>query len=154
MTDSPWLNDDSQRVWRRWIRVTSILPGAMSAQLLADSDISQADFAVLVNLSEAPDRRLRIAELADRLEWERSRLSHQLTRMGKRGLIRREECTQDGRGAFAVLTDEGFDRVVEAAPGHARLVRHLFFDDLPESDLEAFGRVLERIEQRIEATRA
>jgi len=151
MTDSPWLDDRSQRVWRRWLTVTGALPGALGAQLQADSRLSTADFSVLVQLSEAEGERYRIAELADALQWERSRLSHQLTRMEKRGLVRREECTHDGRGAFAVLTDEGRDRLVQAAPGHARLVRGIFFDDLPAEDLDAFERVLTRLDERIAA---
>lgn len=150
MTDSPWLDDRSQQMWRRWLHVTSRLPGAIGAQLQADSGLSQADFAVLVQLSEAPQERSRIAELADTLQWERSRLSHQLTRMEKRGLIRREECAQDGRGAFAVLTTDGRERIEQAAPGHARLVRGLFFDDIPPEDLAAFDRVLGRLTTRIE----
>lgn len=150
MTDSPWLDDRSQQVWRQWLHVTGGLPGAIGAQLQRDSNLSHADFAVLVRLSEAPHERSRIAELADVLQWERSRLSHQLTRMEKRGLVRREECSDDGRGAFAVLTPEGRDRIEQAAPGHARLVRHLFFEGLPEEDLAAFDRVLTRLADRIE----
>lgn len=150
MTDSPWLDDRSQQMWRRWLHVTGRLPSAIGSQLQADSHLSHADFAVLVQLSEAPDERYRIAELADTLQWERSRLSHQLTRMQKRGLIRRDECAQDGRGAFAVLTAEGRDRIEQAAPGHARLIRSIFFEDVPPEDLEAFDRVLSRLTSRIE----
>ncbi|MDO5626989.1 MAG: MarR family transcriptional regulator [Mobilicoccus sp.] len=148
--ESPWLNARSQEVWRRWLHVTSTLPAVIGSQLSADSQLSVADFSVLVQLSEHPDERCRIAELADALAWERSRLSHQLTRMQKRGLITREECLDDGRGSFAVLTAEGRDRIEQAAPGHARLVREIFFDDLSEEDLDAFDRVLSRLADRIE----
>ncbi|WP_040156863.1 MarR family winged helix-turn-helix transcriptional regulator [Mobilicoccus massiliensis] len=150
MTESPWLDEPSQHVWRRWLHVTSRLPGAISAQLQADSNLSSADFSVLVQLSEAPGERYRIAELADTLQWERSRLSHQLTRMQKRGLVRREECEHDGRGAFAVLTDEGRERITQAAPGHARLIHCLFFEDLPAEELEALDRILTRLATRID----
>jgi len=151
MTDSPWLDDRRQSVWRSWLAVTGALPGTMGAQLQEDSRLSIADFAVLVQLSEAEGERDRIAELADALQWERSRLSHQLTRMEHRGLVRREECPEDGRGAFAVLTDEGRERLVQAAPGHSRLVKGIFFDDLPDEDLEALERILGRLGDRIEA---
>lgn len=150
MTDTPWLDDRSQQVWRRWLHVTSRLPGAIGNQLQNDSNLSHADFAVLVQLSEAPNGQSRIAELADTLQWERSRLSHQLTRMQKRGLICREECVDDGRGAFAVLTQEGRDRIEQAAPGHARLIRSIFFDDLPPEDLAAFDRILAHLATRLE----
>lgn len=151
MTETPWLDDRRQHVWRLWLHATSRLPGALSTQLHVDSGLSLADFSVLVHLSEEPQQRCRIAALADALRWERSRLSHQLTRMQKRGLIAREECSEDGRGAFAVLTVAGRERVEQAAPGHVRRVRQLFFDDVDEDDLPVLERLLTRLVHRLDA---
>ena len=108
-----------------------------------------ADYDVLVLLTEALDGRLRIFELAEDLRWEQSRVSHHLARMQRRGLVAREECTTDRRGAFVALTDAGRDAIDEAAPGHVDLVRRLVFDGMSEEHvamLESFaGQILSRL---------
>ncbi len=134
---SPWLDDEQQRVWRQWLDVTARLPLALNRQLQSDSGLSLQDFSVLVSLSEAPEEQLRVAALADVLQWERSRLSHHLGRMERRGLIRRRECPEDGRGAFVALEEPGRQGLAEAAPGHARCVRHLLFGGLDPAGLRA-----------------
>lgn len=145
----PWLDDAQQRVWRQWVRVASSLPSALDHRLQEESGLSHGDYGVLVQLSEAPGGRLRIAVLADALDWERSRLSHQLRRMERRGLVARVGCPEDGRGAFAVLTDEGRARLEQAAPGHALVVRELLFDHLDADGLAALDDVTSGVLERL-----
>lgn len=150
MTDSPWLSDDQQAVWRAWLALTARLPGALHRQL-EESGLSLPDFDVLVQLSETPGGRLRVNDLARALTWERSRASHHLTRMQKRGLVTREECADDGRGAFIVLTPEGRTAIERAAPAHARTVKDLVFDEVTAEELEAVGRFVGKVLDRLEA---
>lgn len=149
--DGPWLTDAQQQVWRQWLELGHRLPAALHRGLQAGSDLSLPDFDVLVRLSEADDGRLRHSELAAALGWERSRLSHHLRRMEARGLVAREDCADDGRGAFAVLTPAGRTAIRQAAPDHARQVRDLVFDHLTEAELRTFGRVVARILTRLDA---
>jgi DNA-binding MarR family transcriptional regulator len=113
------------------------------------SGLSLADYDVLVLLTEAPDGRLRMFELVEDLQWEQSRLSHHVARMQRRGLVAREECTTDKRGAFVVVTVAGREAIEKAAPTHVALVRHLVFDGLSGEQvamLESFvSRVLARL---------
>ena len=107
---------------------------------------------MLVQLTDSPEGRVRVTDLARALSWEKSRASHHLTRMERRGLVRREECRDDGRGAFVVLSPEGRAAIEQAAPGHVRTVRSLVFDDLTEAEVEvldsALGKVLARLDPR------
>src|ERR1041384_6387150 len=111
-----WLTDDEQRAWRAFLRVQGRLPAALHRQLQQDSGLSLPDYDVLVALTDAVDGRLRPFELQRALMWEQSRLSHHLNRMERRGLIGREPCDEDGRGAFIVLTDAGRGAITDAAP--------------------------------------
>lgn len=133
----PWLSDRQQRVWRQYLNAHEELNAAVGRQLNQEWGLSTPDFQVLVRLSESANGRVRIVELADTLLWERSRLSHHLTRMQKRDLIVRQECPDDRRGAFAVLTHTGRKLLEQAAPSHADLVRRLVFDPLTEGDLDS-----------------
>src|SRR5664279_5800754 len=123
MPDPRWLDDTQQHAWRGLLTMSTRLATALNRQLQADSALSLADFDVLVQLSEVPDGRIRAFELGRALDWEKSRLSHHLRRMGGRGLVRREECADDGRGAYVVLTDHGRQAIEEAAPAHVATVR-------------------------------
>lgn len=129
-TPTRWLTPEEQRLWRRWLLAGTRIQADLARQMQRDSGISMADYEVLVNLSEAPDHRMRIAALAERMQWDRSRLSHQISRMRSRGLIDREACGDDRRGAFIVLTGDGLTAIRDAAPGHVRAVRGLFVDRL------------------------
>jgi DNA-binding MarR family transcriptional regulator len=144
-----WLTDDEQRAWRGLLRMTSRLDARLNRELQRSCGLSLADYDVLVLLTEAPGGRLRVFELADDLQWEQSRLSHHLRRMQGRGLVGREECDTDRRGAFVVLTDVGRDAIETAAPAHAGLVRSLVFDGTPPAQVAALeslaGRVLSRL---------
>lgn len=146
MTDKDfrWLTDDEQVLWRQWLFAGSRIQAALARQM-QDNGISTADYAVLVNLSEASGHRMRIAALADRLQWDRSRLSHQITRMRNRDLLTRESCDSDGRGAFIVLTDAGLAATRAAAPGHVDAVRDLFIDRLSPDQAHALSGILETL---------
>lgn len=149
MTDE-WLSESEQRAWRAYLGFHRELTARLHRQLQDDSQLSLTDYEVLVLLSEAPESRLRPFEMVRGLKWEQSRLSHHLSRMQRRGLISREECCSDGRGAFIALTPAGRQAIETAAPGHAQTVRSLFFEALsPEqvAELERIsGQALERID--------
>jgi DNA-binding MarR family transcriptional regulator len=149
---SRWLTEEEQRAWRGLLRMTSQLNARMNRQLLRDYGVSLADYDVLVVLSEAPEGRLRVFEVADALAWEQSRVSHQLARMQRRGLIAREDCASDGRGALAVLTEAGRAAIERAAPAHVETVRQLVFDGLTHDQLTALTEVTTRVLDRLAAT--
>jgi DNA-binding MarR family transcriptional regulator len=138
-----WLTEDEQRAWRAYLRAQTMLAVQLSRQLQADSGLSLPEYEVLVHLSEAPEGRLRPFQLGSDLGWEQSRMSHQLSRMARRGFVSREECPGDARGALVVLTAAGRDAIRSAAPGHAAAVRRLVFDPLDAAQCAAFGSVFE-----------
>ena len=147
-----WLTEEEQRAWRGLLRMTSQLNARMNRQLLQDYGVSLADYDVLVVLSEAPEGRLRVFEVADALAWEQSRVSHQLARMQRRGLIAREYCASDARGAFAVLTEAGRAAIERAAPAHVETVRQLVFDGLTHDQLIALTEITTGVLDRLAAT--
>jgi DNA-binding MarR family transcriptional regulator len=149
-----WLTDDEQQAWRGLLRMTSQLNARMNRQLQDDYGISLADYDALVVLSEAPAGRRRVFELADALAWEQSRVSHQLARMQRRGLVTREECPTDARGAFVVLTETGRAAIERAAPAHVETVRQLVFDGLSRDQLAALTAVSSSVLDRLQATPA
>jgi DNA-binding MarR family transcriptional regulator len=147
-----WLTADQQRVWRDYLRVSQMLPARLNRELQAESGLSVAEYGVLVQLSEADGGRQRPFQLGEALQWEQSRLSHQLTRMERRGLIRRENCpSEDGRGAYVTLTEAGRSAIEAAAPAHAAAVHELVFDPLTEEELVTFGQVCRKILAALEA---
>ena len=133
-----WLNDDEQRVWRTYLRMSSLLPAELNRQLQQDCGLTLPEYEVLVQLSEAPGRRLRPFQVCEALNWEQSRLSHQLTRMERRGLVLRRECMADGRGAYVELTPAGAEAIAVAAPRHVATVRGLVFDRLSDAQRAIF----------------
>jgi DNA-binding MarR family transcriptional regulator len=148
--DSPWLPPEAQQLWRRWLRLNALLPGVLHRQLQADAGLSLPDFDALVQLTDSPDGRVRVSDLARGLHWERSRVSHHVTRMERRGLVRREECRDDGRGAWVVLTPEGRAAIEQAAPAHVATVRRLVFDALTPEEAEVMAGVIEKVLTRLE----
>ena len=139
------LTDSEQKVWRTFIESSWALHTHLEDDLRAKTGLSMNDFHVLVVLSEAPDRRLRMGELAGRLVFSPSRITYQINAMVKRGLVRKQPCPQDGRGQEAVLTEAGMDRLVAAAPLHLKTVRDSFIDHLDDDELAVVGRVFDRI---------
>lgn len=143
--DTRWLSDDEERAWRAFRRVLTTLPARIGRDLAADSDLSSADYEVLSTLSEKPNRRWELKEIAAKMEWSRSRLSHQATRMQERGLIEREPDPADARGAILHLTDAGYDVLERAAPAHLDSVRRRFIDHLSHDELATLERISTRI---------
>lgn len=130
-----WLSDDEQQTWRAALHTHKMLLRQLDRDLHADG-LNSHDYEILVCLSEAPDRRMRMTELADMTSQSRSRLSHQITRMEARDLVRREECEGDKRGTWAVLTDSGMGTIVRVAPRHVESVRKHFIDRLTPQQLD------------------
>jgi DNA-binding MarR family transcriptional regulator len=153
VAEPQWLDDRQARVWQAHISLVRELHGALERQLVADSGLSGAEYAILAPLSEAPCGVLRARELGAALRWDRSRLSHQVTRMERRGLVAREECSADARGSMVRLTDSGRAAVEAAAPDHVASVRQYFFDPLSDKEIETLGELLERLLARLPRTR-
>ncbi|MGW0759840.1 MarR family winged helix-turn-helix transcriptional regulator [Streptomyces sp. NPDC002814] len=145
-----WLDPEQKVAWDNFIRMQETLIGRLSRRIQADSGMSAADYVVLVSLTERSDGRMRFLDLAKRVEWEKSRMSHQVTRMAKRGLVAKEECPDDGRGAFIVATPAGYKAIEEAAPQHVEHVRRLFIDALTPNQLATLGRISKRILDHME----
>lgn len=141
MAEARWLSDDQQRVWRNYIAATRMVYSEIERQLQRDSGMPSTYFEIMVSLSEAPDRTLRMSELADRSRFSRSRLSHAVARMEQVGWVERRDCPSDKRGAFAVLTEAGFAALADAAPGHVEQVRSLLFDVLSEEQVTRLGEI-------------
>ncbi|MEU9330878.1 MarR family transcriptional regulator [Streptomyces canus] len=140
-----WLTPEEQLAWRGFVRLNERLEGRLGRQLQAESKMSTADFGVLVELTDAPEGRQRFQDLAQSLEWEKSRMSHHISRMAKRGLVMREECPEDGRGAFVVITDEGREAIEAAAPRHVATVRALFLDHVTPAELRVLTDISDRV---------
>jgi DNA-binding MarR family transcriptional regulator len=135
--DARWLDDAEQRAWRSFLALHREVMSRTNRQLQADSQLSGADYEVLVALSEAEGGRLRPYELVHALQWEQSRLSHHIGRMQTRGLVTRDECTADGRGSVIALTPCGRATIEAAAPLHVAAVRQNFFDHLSPEQVAA-----------------
>jgi DNA-binding MarR family transcriptional regulator len=139
------LNESEQKVWRTFIESSWALHTHLEDDLRAKTGLSMNDYQVLVVLSEAPARRLRMGELAGRLVFSPSRITYQINSMVKRGLVRKQPCPEDGRGQEAVLTDEGLAALEYAAPLHLITVRDSFVDLLEPDELDVIGRVFDKI---------
>jgi DNA-binding MarR family transcriptional regulator len=142
---TPWLSPAEDRAWRAWLAMNERLRAQIARDLLVESGLSDADYMVLVHLSEAEGHRIRMHDLATRLNWSKSRLSHQLARMQSRGLVQREECPSDARGAFAVLGGCGLAEIQAAAPRHVASVRRHLIDVLDEAQLTQLAEIAERV---------
>jgi DNA-binding MarR family transcriptional regulator len=143
--DGRWLTPAQSRAWLAFMRVQLRMNYEMNRQLQADAGLSLSDYDVLAALSRAPDGCMQVSDLATEIAWERSRVSHQLRRMGERGLTERRPSTVDGRATDALLTKKGRDAISQAAPAHVDLVRRLFFDPLPVELLAPLTAALEHI---------
>ncbi|MGC0331016.1 DNA-binding MarR family transcriptional regulator [Streptomyces sp. SAI-170] len=125
-----WLTPDEQRAWRAYVAATHLLEDALDRQLQQDAGMPHLYYSILATLSEAPERRLRMTELAEALKITRSRLTYAVTRLEKDGLVGREGCPSDRRGSIAVLTGQGMTVLERTAPGHVETVRRRLFDRL------------------------
>jgi DNA-binding MarR family transcriptional regulator len=145
MAKPRWLDEREAHLWRSWLRLNQELLSILEEQISREGGLSGADYAVLVPLSATPDGMLRARELGREILWDRSRLSHQLGRMEKRGLVVREECAEDARGAMVRMTDAGRTAIKHAAPGHVAATRRYFFDLLSNKEVDQLTIVFDRV---------
>ncbi|MGW7368196.1 MarR family winged helix-turn-helix transcriptional regulator [Streptomyces sp. NPDC054841] len=136
-----WLTVEEQHVWRSYLHATTLLEDSLDRQLQRDAGMPHIYYGLLVQLAEAPRRRLRMTELAKDAKITRSRLSHAIARLEKNGWVRREDCPSDKRGQNAYLTDEGLDVLQKAAPGHVAAVRQAIFDRLTPEQVLQLGEI-------------
>jgi DNA-binding MarR family transcriptional regulator len=142
--DFRWLTAEEQRVWRRWMTLNAQLSATLQRELQDDAGLSTQDYEVLVHLTDNAEGRMRVTDLARLMQWERSRVSHHVTRMERRRLVQRVECAEDGRGAFVVITQQGRAAIEQAAPGHVNTVRRLVFDVLSPEEVDSFGAIIDK----------
>jgi DNA-binding MarR family transcriptional regulator len=140
-----WLDADEQKAWRAWLYSSMLLQDQLDRELTHETGISHAYYEILVQLSEAPGRALRMSQLAERSLSSRSRLSHAVSRLEERGWVRRQVCEEDGRGQLAVLTDDGFAALEAAAPTHVEGVRRHLFDQLSPEQVAAMRDIGETL---------
>lgn len=147
-TAPKWLNPSEMKAWRQYIIASRRLIEALDEDL-ATHDLSMADYEVLAQLSDAPNRTMRMSELADVAMLSRSRLSHRIKVMEREGWVRREPCPEDKRGSFAVMTPKGWKAIVAAAPDHVASVRSRFLDGLDKNDQKLLAQIFERVTERV-----
>ncbi len=144
-SDIPWLSPLEMRAWRGLQFMQMRLDAEVGGRLSADSPLSYQDYIVLIELTDQPDGQLRQFELVRDLGWEKSRLSHHVTRMASRGLVEKRKCPSDRRGAFVAITPAGKAAIESAAPGHLAAVRDTFVSQLDDHELAVFATVTERV---------
>ena len=147
-TEARWLNPREMKAWRNYIIASRRMLEALDGDL-ADYELTLADYEVLAQLSDAPGRKLRMSELAEIAMVSKSRLSHRMKVMEAAGWVRREECPEDRRGYFAVMTDKGFKAIERAAPTHVGSVRNRFLDHLTVKDQEDLAKIFDRLQSQL-----
>jgi DNA-binding MarR family transcriptional regulator len=148
VNEPKWLNPREMKAWRSYIIASRRLLEALDSDL-DGHDLSMADYEVLAQLSDAPDRRMRMTELAEIAMLSKSRLSHRMKVMEKAGWVRREVCSEDKRGSFAVMTEKGWRAIVKAAPDHVESVRSRFVDNLTAKDQEELAKIFDRVTTKL-----
>ena len=149
MSTTRWLDETEQGAWRAWLEVMRLLPNHLEDRLHERHGLTLTDYQVLVEVSESEQRRLRMTELSHRTQLSKSRLSHQIGRMERAGLVVRTQCPEDRRGQWAELTEQGWAVLRAAAPGHVEDVRELFFDLLGNGQTEVFAVALRAIADKL-----
>ncbi len=149
MTDVRWLDEADQQVWRAYLAASQQLWDRLDDELESGAGMPLSEYEILVRLSEAPDRSLRMSQLADKVVHSRSRLTHTVARMERRGLVARRPCAEDGRGVLAELTDDGYAALEAAAPVHVQSVRRHMFDPLSSEEVEVLGRAMRKIAETL-----
>lgn len=145
MAEPRWLSDEQQQAWRLFIEVLVRVPAALETQLQRDSAITHMGYVVMATLSENESRRLAMSKLAKKVCASLSRLSHVVARLEAQGWVRRERDPEDGRVQIAVLTDLGYEKVVEAAPGHSEAVQQLVFDRLTPTQVRQLVKLADAL---------
>jgi DNA-binding MarR family transcriptional regulator len=151
--DTHWLSEDERAAWLRLIAVVELLPGVLDSQLRVDAGLTHFEYFVVAMLSEAPDRTLRMTALAQRTNATLPRLSHVVRRLEDRGLVERFPCPGDGRATNARLTDQGWEVVVAAAPGHVDTVRRHVLDPLTPQQVDELSEIAEALLTRLDPDR-
>ncbi|MCO5991995.1 MarR family winged helix-turn-helix transcriptional regulator [Actinoallomurus rhizosphaericola] len=146
--ETRWLTATEERAWRGLLRMSDLLVNRAGHSMQAGFGLSATDYTVLAELTRTPDGRLRIQELSRVLGWEKSRVSHHLARMVKRGLVAREECADDRRGAYVVVTAAGREAITAAAPRHVEDVRRFFLDHLTPGQITLLAEIADLIIER------
>jgi DNA-binding MarR family transcriptional regulator len=149
MAGTRWLSDEEQRAWRAFLDANQLLFETLDHELQRASGIPHGYYEILVRLSEAPDRTLRMSQLAERSQSSRSRISHAVARLEEEGWVRRETCVSDRRGSMAVLTDKGFEALSTAAPHHVAGVRSHLFDRLSEEQVGQLRSISEAVRDHL-----
>jgi DNA-binding MarR family transcriptional regulator len=144
-----WLNEEEMRAWRAYVVGTALLECQLNRELQQAHQLALADYEILMRLSEAPCGRMRMSTLAEQVASSKSRVSHQVGRMERAGLVRRQECPGDRRGVFAQLTSRGWEVLRRAAPTHVRGVRAHLIDALSEQERQVLAEVFERVITRL-----
>lgn len=141
VNDDLWLTDDQQRIWRAWLLGVARINDHLD-RILRPHGLDLGDYEILVSLSEAPNRELRMSVLAEGVHQSRSRLTHAISRMERDGIVTRSPAGDDGRGVLAKLTPSGFELLKRTAPTHVKSVRDIFVDVVAPEDFEALGRAM------------
>ncbi|WP_293785937.1 MarR family winged helix-turn-helix transcriptional regulator [uncultured Aeromicrobium sp.] len=149
VNDTPWLSSEQQRVWRAFLGGSTVLMDQLDRDLRQAHGLSMSEYEILVRLSEAPDRSIRMAELAAQVAHSRSRITHTIARLEKAGIVARGHCSTDGRGVTAVLTDHGFAVLAAAAHTHVRGVHDYLVSNATVEEFEALGRIMARISEQL-----
>lgn len=144
-----WLNADEQRLWRGWLAASMLLPDRLNRDLQQSHGLTDTDYMILVELSETPRHRMRMSSLAELTLLSRSRLSHQVDRMERAGLVIRTRCSEDGRGTYAELTERGYQTLVAAAPDHVESVRRNLMDALTPAEFAALGEACIKVSEHL-----
>jgi DNA-binding MarR family transcriptional regulator len=153
-TDVRWLDATQQRAWRGFLDLHARLAAKLNRELQRTSGLSLSDYDVLVHLTDVPDGRLRAFELGEGLQWDKSRVSKQVSRLAARDLVAREECEADRRGAYVVITPTGRRAIEAAAPAHVELVHQLIFDTITPAQVREWAAISTAILRRIDASHA
>ncbi len=152
-TDTPWLTAEQQRIWRAFLGGITVMMDQLDRDLRTQHDLSLAEYEILVRLSEAPNRSIRMAELASAVAHSRSRITHTISRLERDGIVRRDQCSEDGRGVSAVLTDHGFTVLEKAAHTHVRGVHEYLIENAPPEEFAALGRIMDRVTETLHGRR-
>lgn len=143
-TEPRWLTAEQQRIWRSFLNGVAKINDRLEAEL-RPFGLDLGEYEILVHLSESPDHSLRMSDLAGRVRQSRSRLTHTIARMEEKGLVARTACDSDRRGVMAVMTEQGYALLVEAAPSHVESVRRALVDPVDPDDFEALGRAMDAV---------
>lgn len=149
VTETPWLSTEQQQIWRAFLSGTTVLTDRLDRDLRSGHGLSMPEYEILVRLSEAPGRAIRMAELADAVSHSRSRVTHTIARLEREGIVLRGQCSDDGRGVSAVLTDHGFSILESAAHTHVRGVHEYMINNADPEDLAALGRVMALVVEQL-----